>query len=46
VRIKVVDRTARKEFVVEPRRFTGRLLHELPQVSTTGGEVYTELYLA
>jgi hypothetical protein len=46
VRIKVVDRTARKEYVVEPRRFTGRLLHELPAISTPGGEVYTELYLA
>jgi hypothetical protein len=46
VRIKVVDRTARKEYIVEPRRFTGRLLHELPAISTPGGEVYTELYLA
>jgi hypothetical protein len=46
VRIKVVDRTARKEYIVEPRRFTGRLLHELPAVSAPGGEVYTELYLA
>lgn len=46
VQIKVVDRTARKEYVVEPRRFTGRLLHEIPAVSAPAGEVYTELYLS
>ena len=44
--IKVVDRTARKEYLVEPRRFTGRLLHELPDVSTPRGEAYTEIYLS
>lgn len=46
VQIKVVDRTARKEYVVEPRRFTGRLLHELPAVAAPAGEIYTELYLS
>ncbi|MEX2124698.1 MAG: ATP-binding protein [Woeseia sp.] len=46
VRIKVVDRTARKEYMVEPRQFAGRLLHELPPAAASDGEIYTELYLA
>lgn len=46
VRIKIVDRTARKEYQVEPRQFDGRLLHQLPQAATADGEVYVELYLA
>ncbi len=43
--IKVIDRTARKEWLVEPRRFAGRLLHELPPVRTSFGDVYVELYI-
>lgn len=46
VRIKVIDRQARKEYKVEPRRFSGRLLHDLPPVATPLGETYVELYLA
>jgi hypothetical protein len=46
VSIKVVDRQARKEFKVEPREFTGRLLHELPAAATPLGEIYLELYFA
>jgi len=46
VRINIVDRTARKEYRVEPRQFDGRLLHELPSPATADGEVYLELYLA
>jgi hypothetical protein len=46
VKIKVIDRQARKEYQVEPRRFSGQLLHELPPVTTPRGEVYFELYLA
>jgi len=46
VSIKVLDRTARKEFVVEPRAFTGRLLHGLKSVPTALGEIYTEIYLS
>jgi len=46
VQIRVIDRTARKEFAVEPRRFSGRLLHDLPAIATPLGDVYTELYLA
>jgi hypothetical protein len=44
--IRVVDRTARKEFKVEPRAFTGRLLRHLPAPSSPLGEIYAELYLA
>ena len=43
VRVKVIDRHARKEFNVEPRQFTGDLLHHLP--TAAAGEVYAELYL-
>ncbi len=45
VKIKVIDRSARKELTVEPRRFTGTLLHELPPPRSPHGEIYTELYL-
>ncbi len=44
--IRVVDRTARAEYKVEPRQFEGRLLHELPAVLPPQGDVYAELYLA
>ena len=42
VDITVRDRTARKEFKVEPRQFDGRLLHGLPETE----DVYLELYLS
>ena len=45
VSIRVVDRTARAEFKVEPRQFEGRLLHELEGALPPQGEVYAELYL-
>ncbi|KPK35003.1 MAG: hypothetical protein AMK70_06225 [Nitrospira bacterium SG8_35_1] len=45
ITIKITDRTARKEMLVEPREFSGRLLHRLPMISSDKGEVYTELYL-
>lgn len=45
VNVRIVDRVARKEFTVEPRRFTGRLLHHLPTPVTSFGDVYVELYL-
>ena len=45
VRIRVVDRHARKELPVEPRQFSGELLHHLPPVTSSAGEVYVELYL-
>jgi hypothetical protein len=45
VSIRVVDRTARAEFKVEPRQFEGRLLHELDGFLPPQSEVYAELYL-
>ena len=45
VNIKVIDRTARKEFTVEPRLYTGNLLPVKP-IETAAGEIYFELYLA
>ncbi len=45
VSIRVVDRTARAEFKVEPRQFEGRLLHELDGALPAQSEVYAELYL-
>src|SRR5436190_7508226 len=43
VQIKIIDRTSRAEFKVEPRQFEGRLLHQLArQVSP---QTYVELYL-
>ena len=45
VRIEVIDRLARKQYAVEPRQYEGRLLHQLPVVSTRLGDVYVELYL-
>lgn len=45
VSIRVVDRTARTEYKVEPRQFEGRLLHELDGLLPPQSEVYAELYL-
>ncbi len=45
VTIKVIDRRARKEFIVEPREFSGRLLHHLGPLPSPLGDVYTEIYL-
>ena len=45
VSIRIVDRTARAEFKVEPRQFEGRLLHELSDALGAQSEVYAELYL-
>ena len=46
VRVTVVDKLARKQYEVEPRQFEGRLMHQLPPVRTTFGDVYAEIYLA
>lgn len=45
VRVTVVDKLARKQYLVEPRQFEGRLLHQLPPVRSAYGEAYAELYL-
>jgi len=46
VEILIVDRQARAEYRVQPRTFSGQLLHNLPALSTPFGEVHVELYLA
>ena len=46
VTVKVIDRTGRKEFIVVPRQFTGRLLHNLKPAKTAQGDIYLELYLS
>lgn len=46
VRITVIDKLARKQYQVEPRRFEGRLLHHTPPVRSPFGEAYAELYLS
>ncbi|HAK46328.1 MAG TPA: hypothetical protein DCO79_10485, partial [Spirochaeta sp.] len=45
VEIRIVDKSARKEFLVEPRKFTGSLIHNLPQCNNPHGEIYCELYV-
>ena len=46
VTVKVVDRTGRKELIVVPRQFSGRLLHNLNPAETEHGDIYLELYLS
>ena len=45
VRITVIDKIARKQYSVEPRQYEGRLLHQLPAIRATLGDVYVELYM-
>ena len=45
VTVKVFDRTGRKEFIVVPRQFTGRLLHDLKPAEIAQGDIYLEIYL-
>jgi hypothetical protein len=45
VRIRILDRSAKKELEVQPRQYTGRLLHHLESVSSGRGEISLELYL-
>lgn len=45
VEIRIIDRTARAEYVVEPQAFSGRQLHHLPKPTTEHGDIYVELYL-
>jgi hypothetical protein len=46
VTIRIVDRPAKKELVVEPRQFHGRLIHNLPEAANPLGEIYAELYIS
>jgi hypothetical protein len=43
VQVKIIDRTGRAEFKVEPRQFEGRLLHQLARQPSP--QTYIELYL-
>ncbi|MFW5814779.1 MAG: ATP-binding protein [Spirochaetota bacterium] len=45
VQVTIVDRSARKELTVVPRKFHGSLIHGLPQPRSPFGEIYVELYL-
>ena len=45
VSLRIIDRSARKELAVEPRKFNGQLIHDLPEVRSPYGEVIVELYL-
>ena len=45
VKIRVIDRTGRAEYVVVPRQFTGRLLHDLKPDASAPDDIYLELYL-
>jgi Histidine kinase-, DNA gyrase B-, and HSP90-like ATPase len=45
VSISVIDKIARKQYAVEPRQYEGRLLHQLPAIRATLGDVYVELYM-
>jgi hypothetical protein len=45
VRITVIDKIARKQYTVEPRQYEGRLLHQLPNIRSTLGDIYVELYM-
>jgi len=46
VEIKVFDRTGRADYLVEPRQYTGQLLHDLKPAQTAAGDIYLELYLS
>ena len=45
VKITVIDRLARKQYLVEPRQYEGQLLHQLLPARTNHGDLYAELYL-
>jgi hypothetical protein len=45
VEVRIIDRQARAEYRVEPRAFSGQLLHHLPIPVTSHGDVYVELYI-
>ncbi|MBU4376840.1 MAG: ATP-binding protein [Candidatus Omnitrophica bacterium] len=46
VKIKIIDRTSRSELEVEPRKYEGQLIHNLPAMTTPFGDVYMEIYLS
>jgi hypothetical protein len=46
VRIRILDHSSRRELIVEPRKFKGRLIHQLPEPRCPFGDIYLELYFA
>ena len=44
VRIRILDHASRRELIVEPRKFKGRLVHQLPDPRSPFGELYMEIY--
>ena len=46
VRIRILDHASHRELLVEPRKFSGRLIHALPEARSPHGDIYTELYFA
>ena len=45
ITIRILDKSRRKDLIVEPRKFDGRLLHRLPTVQNPFGEIYYEIYI-
>lgn len=45
VRIVIHDKLSRKQYLVEPRKFHGHLLHNIPDIWNPHGEIYCELYI-
>ena len=45
VEIRILDRQARAEFLVQPQTFSGRHLNKLKSPKSPHGDVYVELYL-
>jgi len=45
VEIRVLDRITRSEYLVEPRKFNGQLVHHSTIACEPFGEIYTEIYL-
>jgi hypothetical protein len=45
VKIMVLDRASKKELEVQPRQFTGRLLHEFGTLAVAFGDIEVEVYL-
>ncbi|MDC7127218.1 MAG: ATP-binding protein [Spirochaetales bacterium] len=43
--IRIIDKSARKELLVEPRKFEGQLIHNLPECANPHGDIYCELYV-
>lgn len=45
IEVRVLDRVTRSEYLVEPRKFNGQLIHHKSISCEPFGEIYTEIYL-